>query len=269
MQELEHLEVRRIRNVRSAAEVGERAVGVRRDYFVGALEVLQTFKLERVIGEKAPRIVQRDLGPDERPFLLDDLVHLLFERLEVFGRERLRDVEVVIEAVLDRGAEPDFRVGAQPAHRGREDVRARVAQHVERARVFLRDDDGFPVLAERRGEILHFAVDRDGDAVTKEALADRTDHLVRWRAEGDGTGRPVGENQRNHSGAGRIAWRGVDHRSVSTSSMGTMRSEKRNQSTSPTTSSAMKTDQMAIWVGRRATRRIGSSWARVARETQS
>ncbi len=41
----------------------------------------------------------------EQLALLDDLAHLLLDRLQVIGAEWLGDVEVVVEAVLDRRAD--------------------------------------------------------------------------------------------------------------------------------------------------------------------
>ena len=47
--------------------------------------------------------------------LLDNLLHTLLDALQVLGRERLLDVEVVVEAVLDGRTNGDFGLGAQPA----------------------------------------------------------------------------------------------------------------------------------------------------------
>ena len=69
----------------------------------------------------------------ERILLRRDLPHLVLERGEILRRERLGDLEVVVEAVLDRRAEADLRVGAQASHGRREHVRGRMAQHVERS----------------------------------------------------------------------------------------------------------------------------------------
>jgi hypothetical protein len=47
----------------------------------------------------------------------------------------LLDVEIVVESVCNRRTEADARAGPEASHRRREDVRRRVAQHVERVLV--------------------------------------------------------------------------------------------------------------------------------------
>ena len=55
-QQLEVLEVRRVRHVRAATQVDERPVRVRRDDLVAALEVVETLQLERIVGEALARL---------------------------------------------------------------------------------------------------------------------------------------------------------------------------------------------------------------------
>ena len=50
---------------------------------------------------------------------------------EILGRERALVREVVVEAVLDHRADRDLRVGKELLHRVGEQVRRRMAQHVE------------------------------------------------------------------------------------------------------------------------------------------
>ena len=66
---------------------------------------------------------------DEPLLGLDDLAHRLLERLEVLGRERPLDLEVVVEAVGDRRADPELGVGEQLLHRLGQHVRGGVADH--------------------------------------------------------------------------------------------------------------------------------------------
>ena len=200
VQQLEMLEIRSIRDVRSLAEVGERPVGVRRDDLVGSLEVREPLELERIVHKALLRLGLRHFLAHERQLLLGDLPHFLLERLEILGRERLRDLEVVVEAIFDRGAESDPGVGPQAAHRRGQDVRAGVTQHVERARILLGDDDELAVLSQRSGEVQHLAVDGDGDAVAQQPLADGSDHFVRRGAERDRARRTVGKHERDHFG---------------------------------------------------------------------
>ena len=57
------------------------------------------------------------------------------ERRNILGRERLRDLEVIVKAIVDRRTKSDLGIGPQPADRGRENVRRRVTKDVERARI--------------------------------------------------------------------------------------------------------------------------------------
>ena len=101
-------------HVRTAAQIDERSVGVGRDHFVRA-EILDALELERIVGEPLERLAARDLLAHERILLRHDLPHLGLERGEILGRERLGDLEVVVEAVVDRRTEADLRIGAAGA----------------------------------------------------------------------------------------------------------------------------------------------------------
>ena len=61
----------------------------------------------------------------------DGRAHPLLDRGQVLGDERARQVEVVVEAVLDRRADAQLRAGEQVEHRLGHDVRGRVAHRVE------------------------------------------------------------------------------------------------------------------------------------------
>jgi len=94
---------------------------------------------------------------------LDDVLHALLERREVFGGERALDVEVVVEAVADRRADAELGLGEQLLHGLREHVRGRVPQH--RAAVLGVDGDGLEDLAAGHdvGQVLELAVDAGDD----------------------------------------------------------------------------------------------------------
>src|SRR3954464_16091036 len=133
--QLDCLDIRGIGNVRPATEIDEGSVGVGRDDLILA-ELTQPLELERIVDEDLLGSGTRKLGADEGVFLRRHLFHLGLERGEIFGSEWLVDLEVVVEAVLDRGTEADFCFRPEPTHRGREDVRGGVPEHVERARIF-------------------------------------------------------------------------------------------------------------------------------------
>ena len=201
-EQLEVLEVAGVLHVRTAAQVDEWPVGVGADDLVGP-EVADALELERIIDEPLEGLVAAHFRAHERELFGDDLPHLRFERGEVLRRERLRHLEVVVEAVVDRGAEADLRIRTQPTHRGREDVGAGVPQHGERARILVGDDREPPALPEWRHQVLHLVIHRHGNRRAQQAGADRGDDLP-----GQGTGRDlaggaVGKGQDEHGGGRR------------------------------------------------------------------
>ena len=109
------------------------------------------------------------------PALLD-LLHLLLDGLEVLGREGLLDVEVVVEAVLDRRADAQLGLGEELLHGLRHDVRGGVAQDVET--VLGGDLDGLDLVAvlHRVREVLELAADagRDDGALAGEEVGRRS-----------------------------------------------------------------------------------------------
>ncbi len=85
--------------------------------------VVDEFELVRLSGQLLARLV---LGlvdaPVEQLPVFDDLAHPLFQLLQILRRERIRHVEVVVEAVGDRRPDPQFGV--------REQVLDGLGQHV-------------------------------------------------------------------------------------------------------------------------------------------
>ena len=101
------------------------------------------------------------------------LAHLLLDALEVRvgDRDALGELEVVVEAVLDRRADRDLHAGIELHHRGREHVRGVVADDVERVLVRRRDDLDRAV-GDRAVEVAHLAVLLDRERGAREAGAD-------------------------------------------------------------------------------------------------
>ena len=99
----------------------------------GARPAGQVDELELVglVGHLRARLVLRDRAAAEDLVPVDDLQHRLLELLEVLGSERLRDVEVEVEAVRDVRADAQLGVRTQLLHRLRHHVRRGVAQHLE------------------------------------------------------------------------------------------------------------------------------------------
>ncbi len=93
---------------------------------------------------------------------LDDLLHLLLDAAEVVGVERLLDVEVVVEAVLDRRADAELGLREELLHRLGHHVGGGVAQDVEA--VLAGDDDRLDLVAvgDRVGQVAQRAADPGG-----------------------------------------------------------------------------------------------------------
>ena len=173
--ELERLDRRAVLEMRPTTEIGEGALRVQRDRSFRALGELDLVRL--VLCPKAlDRLVARNLlsNPDA-PFL-DLPAHLVLDRFEIGFRDRLRELEVVVEAVRDRRPDRNLDAGIEP-HRGlREQVRGRMPKDVERVgivRLTSRHElDPLPVL-HRKTKVLSLAVRSDEDGLLGELRPDR------------------------------------------------------------------------------------------------
>ena len=205
---LERLDEARVRQVRSAAQVGPHDVAVAVDVVVHAqlfvadldgrlgvervLLVLDELELVRLVGLLLHRLLLGDDTAGEALRGLDDALHVLLDRLEVVGRERFGHVEVVVEAVLDDRADAELGVGTDLLHRLRHDVRRRMTH--DRDAVLGVEGDRFDDVAvlERRVEVARFAVEAYGDDVL--VVGEQFDarlaciHLLRFAVDRDGDG---------------------------------------------------------------------------------
>ena len=93
-----------------------------------------------LVGELDARVGLGHHPADEALAGLDDLDHALLDAGQVLGIERLGDVELVVEAVLDRRADAELRLGEDVLDRLGHHVRARVAQDAQP--VGVGDHDG-------------------------------------------------------------------------------------------------------------------------------
>ena len=112
---------------------------------------------------------------------------LVLDLREVGLGDRLRELEVVVEAVLDRRADRDLHARIEPPHGFREQVRRRVPQHVERvgvARVAGGEELDLLTVGERQPQVLRRAVGTDEHRLLGELRADRTRGVEPRRAVG-------------------------------------------------------------------------------------
>ena len=173
-EQLERLDALRRRRVRAAAEVGERAVGVERDRVDPVVpdEVLD--QLDLVVLVLALEALERLLGRDVLTLEVlvgrDVLGHPGLDGREVGvgDRDAVRELEVVVEAVVDRRADGDLHAGIEVHHRGGEHVRRVVADQRQRVRRAVGDDLHLRLVGQRAGEVAQLAVDLDGQGRTGE-----------------------------------------------------------------------------------------------------
>src|SRR5215203_2244666 len=139
-EQLERPDVPRRRDMRPLAQVDERAVlveGGRRGLGAGCgrlrREVVQDLDLERLALRLLERAALRegDLGAHEGMIRLDRRAHPVLDRLEVARGQRPRKLEVVVEAVVDGGADAELRVREQVEDRLRHDVGGAVAHGID------------------------------------------------------------------------------------------------------------------------------------------
>ena len=135
VEELERAELLRGAEMPAAAEVLEVAVAVEADGRALRLrQVLDDLDLERLIAlaHEVDRLgagqVTRALEAKVGRLLL---AHLRLDLLEVGRRQRPRQVEVVVEAVLDGRTDAELRVGEDVEHGGRQHVRRTVTHRRE------------------------------------------------------------------------------------------------------------------------------------------
>ena len=173
MGELQGLEKARRRDVRALADVEPALVGavaVEGDLLARreALDDLDLEVLAHAIEELDGLVAVDDLAA-EGAVLVDDAVHRLLDVAQVAVREAAaRLLEVVVEAVVDRGADGDLRAREEPLHGVRHDVRRRVADDLEAVRVGVLDRRHRRRRVDRGVKVDDVAVRVDGDHVVVE-----------------------------------------------------------------------------------------------------
>src|SRR5438093_8372167 len=143
-QELERPDLARRRDVRSLAEVDEPIVLVGAHATVldlvvaifvgpvlGELLDLVDFVVLFLVAEEFQRLGHGHLAVLEGRVALHDLLHLRFDLAEVVGCERARQIEVVVEAVGHRRAEPELGPRKELENGACHHVRGRMPQRVE------------------------------------------------------------------------------------------------------------------------------------------
>jgi hypothetical protein len=141
-----------------------------------------------VVLEDDPRLLRRELVADERLLLGDDLAHAGVDALEVVGRERppVRQLEVVVEAVLDRGPDAERGPGEEVEHGLGEHVGRRVPDRVEPAVGLGRHDRHLVAVGQLPAQVALGVVDDRDHGRLPQPLADG-----RCQLAGGGAGRDL------------------------------------------------------------------------------
>ena len=127
--ELERRHLRRPLDVRPLAQVEKRALLVERHLLV--LDAFDQLDLERLRRKVRERVRPRHLAVLERHVRLHARAHLLFDLRQIVRRQRARQQEVVVEAVVDRRPDRELRVREHLQHGLGHDVRGRVPHAVQ------------------------------------------------------------------------------------------------------------------------------------------
>ena len=204
--QLDRADALRARRVRPAAQVGEGAVGVERDG-VDAVVLHQILdELDLVVlalaAEALERLLDRDVLAREGLVGGDVLAHLRLDGLEVGVREAdaVGEVEVVVEAVLDRRPDGDLHARVEVHDRRGEHVGGVVADEVERVLpAAIGDDLQGLVGLQRLGEVAQLAVLLDGQGGARQPRADRSGGVGAAGALGKLERRAIGEGDLHRS----------------------------------------------------------------------
>jgi hypothetical protein len=170
-------------HMRAAAEVDPIALGVEGDRLRDRqiLDELGLVALALGLEEGDGLVPVPDLAR-EGGIAGDDLPHAGLDRRQILQREGLVAGEVIIKAVLDRGADRHLRAGEQRLHRLRQYMGGVVADHLQRLGILPRDEGDRGVLFDRARQIDELAVELHGEGSAGEAGPD----VGRHRGAGDG-----------------------------------------------------------------------------------
>ena len=185
------------RHMRAAAEVEPVALEIDLDRLVAGNGVDQ-LDLEglALVAEHLLGLLARPDLFRERFVARDDLAHLLFDRGEIFRRERLVAEEVVIEAVLDHRADGDLRARPQRLHGFRQHMRGVMPDQFQRARIVAVDQLDLRIARNRIVEVGDHAIQRHRHRALGERRRDALGEfepgdvlgIFAFRAVGEGEG---------------------------------------------------------------------------------
>jgi hypothetical protein len=110
--------------------------------------------------------------------------HLLFDLLEIVRGERLLAGEVVVEAVIDDGADRDLGVRVEFLDRLRQHVGGVVADQFQAFRVAVGDDGDRRIALQRADKVPHLAIHLSGEGLLGQGFGNALGHVQRRGAVG-------------------------------------------------------------------------------------
>ena len=170
-------------HVWAAAEIGPCALRV-------DLEVLARWNgVDQLDLEQLALALEEGLRLVAAPHLLgegrvagDDLAHLLLDLRQVVRVERLGLGKIIIEAVLDHGADGDLGAGPQLLYGFGQHVGAVVPDQLERLGIGARHEFDAGIGHDRIGKIGEGAVERHGHGALGQRLGNALGHIASGRA---------------------------------------------------------------------------------------
>ena len=113
-------------DVSAAAEVGELGMSANAQLSRVVRKLLNQLLLEWLVAKSLARFINRNLFPDEAVIAAHLLAHPLLNLRQIFRSQRPRQIEVVVEARVDRRSDPDLTLGEHLQDDLSEDVRGRM-----------------------------------------------------------------------------------------------------------------------------------------------
>src|SRR5579863_921674 len=173
-QQLERLDFAGRRQMRTAAEVGELAGAIDRNLFIGLGELLDEMTLHEVAlffellqsllaGQKLARVGN---------VLLHQLLHLLFDLLQIFWSKRSGTIEIVEESGFGSRTVSKLGLRKKLENSRRQQMRGGMPVNLERLGIAVGQDAKIGVLFQRPGEIDEIAVGLCSQCSIGKPLAD-------------------------------------------------------------------------------------------------
>src|SRR5919201_2922036 len=173
----ERAEPSRRRNVRTETQVRPPVVAIDGDRLteraLALVEALDDLPLVWLVAEALERLGPRDFLSDERLVGGHDLAHPTLDLGQVGFGDRSRQLEVVVEAVVDRRPDRVPRPGPQVARGLRQHVCRRMAKDVQAVRLGSVDWFGLAVVGGNERQVDELAVEARCDRSRGKDRADR------------------------------------------------------------------------------------------------